>query len=265
MARIARGALGLVFAMALVVAGTGVAGASPTSRRGPDACRGGEIPSGTYRGLVVTGDCTVPDGAEVTVAGDLVLWPGSAFNAQTLGEVHVTGNVVAMRNANFALGCTVMGVGCAADTHDVVDGSIFGVGALTLRIDGSTIHGSIFSVGGGHTSEDVNFPIKDNTVDGSVTVIGWRGTWFGLIRNTIGGGAMIIGNRTNFSNPVQPLDSNEVVANTIGRNLVCLANNPPAQFGDALEDGPPGYGPNTVGGRAIGECADLTHLPMAPT
>jgi hypothetical protein len=38
---------------------------------------------------------------------------------------------------------------------------------------------------------------------------------------------------------------------------VCNSNSPQAQFGDAVEDGPPGYGPNTVGGRAIGECAAL--------
>ncbi len=263
MARIARGTLGLVFATALVVAGAGVAGASPVGTHGPDVCSGGAIASGTYQGLVVTGNCTVPDGADVTVTGNLILMPGSAFNAQTLGEVHVTGNAIALRGSNFALGCTVMGVGCAADTHDVVDGNVIGAGAFTLRIDGSTIHGSILSAGGGNTSGNVNFPIKDNTVDGNVTVIGWSGTWFGLIRNTIGGNAVLIGNRTNHSNPEQGPDSNEVVANTIGRNLVCFSNNPPAQFGDAIEEGPPGYGPNTVGGQALGECADLTHLPAA--
>lgn len=261
MAKIARGTLGLVFSVVLMVAGAGIAGASPAGAPGRDVCRGGSIDSGTYHNLLVAGPCTVPDGATVTVVGTLTLAPGSAFDAQTLGEVHVTGNVLALRGSNFALGCTVGGVGCEADTHDVVDGNVVGVGALTLRINGSTIHGSIISVGGGNTSDNVNFPLKDNVIDGNVTVIGWSGTWFGLIRSQVGGNATIIRNRSNFSNPVQGPDSNEVIANDIGGNLVCFGNDPVAQYGDGLADAPPGYGPNTVGGRALGECAALTSLP----
>jgi hypothetical protein len=45
------------------------------------------------------------------------------------------------------------------------------------------------------------------------------------------------------------------VSNTIGGNLICHGNTPPAQIGDAALEG---GGANTVGGNAIGECADLT-------
>lgn len=256
MARITRGTLGLVFSLALVVAGAGLAGASPAGPSRPDPCPGGTLASGTYPGLVVSGDCTIPDGATVTIAGNLILLPGSALDAQTLAEVHVTGNVVAMRDANFALGCDAEI--CGAETHDVVDGNVIGSGALTLRILSSTVHGNIVSVGGGNIPTDVNLPIKDNKIDGNVTLIGWNGTWLGLIRNEIGGNATIIGNRSNRSNPVQGPDSNEVIANNVAGNLVCHANDPVAQYGDGLEGAPPGYGPNTVGGNAVGECAALT-------
>jgi hypothetical protein len=49
-------------------------------------------------------------------------------------------------------------------------------------------------------------------------------------------------------------DSNEVVSNTINGNLICLGNTPAAQIGHAALEG---GGPNTVGGRKIGECAGL--------
>lgn len=260
MGRLSKGVLGALFATGLVAGSAGVAAAQPPTPSARGVCTGGDIASGTYRGMTVTGDCTVPDGANVTIQGNLVLMPNSVFNAQTLGEVHVTGNVIALRNANFALGCTVMGVGCEGDTHDVVDGNVIGAGALTLRINGSTIHGSIVSNGGGNTSDNVNFPLKDNVIDGNVVVTGWSGTWFGVIRSQIGGNVILLHNRSNFSNPVQGPDSNEVIANTIGGNLLCFGNNPVAQFGDGLVDTPPGYGPNTVGGRALGECASLTSL-----
>ena len=52
------------------------------------------------------------------------------------------------------------------------------------------------------------------------------------------------------------LDSTEIVSNVIGGNLICHGNTPPAQIGDAILD--EGNGPNTVGGNAIGECADVS-------
>ena len=41
----------------------------PTGTSGkPGTCAGGDIASGTYKGLTVTGNCTIPDDASVTVA-----------------------------------------------------------------------------------------------------------------------------------------------------------------------------------------------------
>jgi hypothetical protein len=122
-----------------------------------------------------------------------------------------------------------------------------------------TIHGNLVSNGGGDPASERNFPVKDDTIDGNVTIQGWNGFWFGVIRVNVGGNVIVANNSgtqtglpgTEFEGV---LDSNEVVDNVIGGNLICHGNTPPAQIGDAAEEG---GGANTVGGNAIGECADL--------
>lgn len=55
---------------------------------------------------------------------------------------------------------------------------------------------------------------------------------------------------TRLGDSGQP-DSTEVVDNQVGHNLICQNNTPTARVGDS------GGGQNTVGGKAIGECASL--------
>ncbi len=179
----------------------------------------------------------------------------------------VRGNVLVAALATLNLGCSVQNtmppfpggpVPCPNGiSHDVVHGSIVASQAHTLKIYGITIHGNLVSVGGGEavtgpnasTCEEqpapLNFPVKDNTIDGNVLISGWQGCWFGYIRNVQHGSALLIGNHTAES------DSTEIVTNTIDGNLICLANSPAPQVGDS--EGLP----NTVSGHKLGQCAGL--------
>jgi hypothetical protein len=244
-------------ASSMLLVATATATAASARVPGRHTCSGGSIASGTYRGLTVTGTCKVPDGATVTVRGNLEIAEGAAFNAVTNSTVHITGNVRVEDGATFGLGCTIMGVGnppCTMNTADVVDGNVVLDEPRTMYLDGSAVHGNVTSTGGGpgNTATGlVNFVIKDNTIGGNVRVEQWQGFWIGLLRNTIGGTVTLHENAT--ANP----DSTEVVHNTIGGNLRCSENSPMAQFGDAVDGAPPGYGFNIVTGHARGECATL--------
>jgi hypothetical protein len=88
-------------------------------------------------------------------------------------------------------------------------------------------------------------------------VQGWSGPWFGVIRSIVGGNVIVAGMSGTQAGegPFEGiLDSTEIVSNTIGGNLICRGNSPPAQIGDAALEG---GGPNAVHGKKIGECAGL--------
>lgn len=250
----------------------GAAGASPNYSGHNDhnnavTCASGNVASGRYSSLTIKGHCTIPDGAVVTVSKHLFLNPGSSLNAMTASTVHVKGSVLVARDAYFALGCSLEltqppfpggPVFCPAGvSHDQVDGNVIATQPRTLKINGVTLNGNLVSVGGGaavtgpssSTCEQqpapLNFPIKDNTINGNVLVSGWQGCWLGYIRNVTSGNAVFIGNRTADA------DSSEIFTNTISRNLICLANSPAPQVGDSHGE------LNTVRGRSIGQCAGL--------
>jgi len=240
--------LGAVVALtALAAAGSALAGNHARA-----TCPGGDIASGTYDGLFVTGDCTIPSGAAVTIDGNVTVADGASLNAVTMSTVDITGNVRVGRGGTFGLGCSFFIPGCetfAGVSTWTVGGNIVASQPKTLYLDFSTIHGSVLSIGGGDPS--LNYPIKDNTIDGNVAVLGWHGGWFGLIRNTIGGSVLLLHNRAADTSVLPGSDSSEVVTNTVSGNLVCLLNTPAAQIGDS--EG----AVNTVGGHKIGECAGL--------
>ena len=251
--RVLRMLLVPAIAAGALVAGASAAGAAPAWHGA--VCHSGNIASGTYPGLTITGKCTVPNGAVVVVRGDLVLDEGSYFNAFTQGTVLVTGNIRVGAKALLALGCTPESIPppspCGTvTTHDTVGGNIVAVGALTMYLDGDTIGGNLVSIGGGPgptLNPYINFPIKDNTIQGNVYVQGWKGAWFGFIRNVTLGNATFIGNVGVTKADGTP-DSTEIVTNTIAGNLACYANVPAAQFGDS------GGSPNIIGGFAAGQC-----------
>src|SRR5262245_6341778 len=200
----------------------------------PDSatCSGGPIASGTYSKLTVTGNCTFTPGT-LTVTGNLTVVPGAILNDHVASSggvtVHVGGNVLVGEGA-------VLGLGnynpVPPHVSAVVDGNVIGDQPQTLYLGGMTIHGNLISNGGSGPGR--NFPIKDDTIDGNVILQGWSGLWFGIIRTGVGGNVVIShmsGTQTGLPGTDFEgiLDSTEVVSNTIGGNLICLANSPAAQ------------------------------------
>ncbi|WP_125610110.1 hypothetical protein [Specibacter cremeus] len=255
--------LAILFTLSAMIFTAGLANAAPAAH---STCSGGSIASGTYASLTVTGACSIPDGAHVTVNGPVTVTPGAMLNAISASTVRVTGNVLVKRGATLGLGCSESmtmppfpggPVFCTGVSHDQVDGNIVAAWARTMFIDAVTIHGNLVSIGGGVpvTGADpagceerpgaLNFPVKDNTIDGNVVITGWQGCWLGYIRNVQHGSTVLAHNNTASD------DSMEVVTNTIHGNLVCTRNAPAPQVGDS------GGAPNAVTGAKTGQCAKL--------
>jgi len=143
---------------------------------------------------------------------------------------------------------------------------------LALQIGGVTVGGNLISNGGGVLSTSIadfrNFPVKDNVIHGNLVVQGWHGGWIGLLRNHVDKNVIFSKNvsRSNpETGPGTDGDSSEVqgsdlgaiggpsIPQTIGGNLICFGNVPAAQFN------PGDFGAaNSVGGKALGQCAGLT-------
>lgn len=225
-----------------VVAALCAVGSSAVAATGATTCSGGDIAAGTYKGLIVTGTCTFT-GDRVKVNGDLVVAAGAVLNdhAASTTDVHVTGDVIVQDGG-------ILGLGTYDPTvkhKSQVDGSIIATNPVSLYVSFVRVHGDFISSGGSGAGR--NFPIKDVTIDGNLSLTGWSGFWIGAIRDTVGG-SVTFSNNTGV-NP----DSSEVMSNVIGGNLVCTGNTPPATVNP--DDG--GL-PNVVGGTATGECAGLT-------
>lgn len=248
----------------VVVAGL-VAATAVAAPHGAYTCTGGDLSGPTYSNVFVTGQCTVPNGANVVIRGNLMIAPGATFDAQTHSTVDIRGNVIAGHGSQFGLGCTAAHP-CDGDqteedgfsTNDSVGGNVILNGVYDAAINGDVIHGNLVSNGGGAGLLDpekqfVPFSVKDDEIKGNVIVNGLQTVWFGIIRTKVGGNVVL--NGIQLSDP----DGNEIVADTIGGNLVCHGMNPAPQLGDAINDPnvPPGYGPSQIGGNAVGQCAAL--------
>jgi hypothetical protein len=245
----------LVGAAVLAMAGS-TAAAQATQAR-PGVCSGGDIASGTYSSFTVTGQCTVPAGAEITVLHSLTVKRGAAFVADAApSDVSIGGNVLAGRGSYFGLGCTpAHGCETGPTSNDSVGGNIVLDHVYDAAMNGIEVGKNVVSVGGGggfvfDQGGFVPFSVKDDTIHGNLVVQGLKTTWFGVIRSTIDGNVVLLGIKNDDP------DGNEVVHNTIGKNLVCLRNSPAPQFGDAVEDPslPFDYRFSTVGGRVVGQC-----------
>jgi hypothetical protein len=229
-------------------------------------CSGGPIPGGTYGTFTVTGNCFAANGANVQINGDLIIAPGAILNDHAAesfrgAQMHITGNVLVGAGAVLGLGYNAPEATLGPDT---VGGSIIANQPLTLYVGNVTIGGSLTSSGGGLKSTSVedfrNFPIKDNSIGGNLVVQGWRGGWFGVIRNHVGGSVIVV-NNVSQSNPetgpgVDP-DSTEIMGSfgapqTIGGSLICFGNVPAAQVNPT-----DGGVKNIVAGSKVGECANL--------
>ncbi|HZS94566.1 MAG TPA: hypothetical protein VFA78_07205 [Chloroflexota bacterium] len=278
----------ILLSVAMLVAGSGVmttglvggptiASADPTYAPicGSDEATTATALSGNYYNLTVHGNAYVDNDATLTVTGNLDVAPGACLDAFSMGTVHVRGNVRVGKGATLALGCapgsngpppmepceTSDGVPASAD--DTVGSNIIANQPLTMYLTAVTVGGNVISTGGGFSTPGLNFPIKNMNITGSLVVRDWQGgqgAWFGVLRSQVGGNMILTGD-SGFrpGDGGIPNDSTEVVGNTVGGNLICWGNTPAALYGDAY--GTPGNGPNTVGGTAIGECADLT-IPL---
>ena len=217
---LAAGALGILAPLLPAAA------SAASAATGNTACSGGSIAAGTYRSLTVTGFCSV-DAGSVTVTMNLTLATGAALNAAFGGsDLNVGGNLTA-------------------------------TGALMVLAHHNTIGGNVTQSGGGGGVNCSTFPLgpdgppaystyEDNTIGRNASVTGLGTCWLGFIRNTVANNVNFNGN-ANFDP-----DGNEVVTNSVGRNLNCSGNSPAPQVGDSAGSA------NTVGGKATGQCVVLT-------
>ena len=239
-------------------------------------CSGGTMHAGTYRSFTVTGTCTIAYGANVQINGNLTVAPGASLNDHGAelwmnAQMHITGNVSVGKGAVLGLGWnSPEGEGSLGP--DTVGGNIIAHQPLALQVGQVTVGGNVISNGGGVLSTSVedfrNFPVKDNVIHGNLIIQGWRGGWIGLIRNHVDGNVIFSRNvsRSNpETGPGMDTDSTEVMGSdlsafggpvipqTIGGNLICHGNVPAAQV-NPLDGG----AKNFVGGKGIGQCANLT-------
>jgi hypothetical protein len=257
-------------AMATGLVGTaGIASADPTYA---PICESSEATAGTalsgdYKSLTVSGIAFVASGATLSVSGNLTVAPGACLDAFSLGAVHVGHNVTVGPGATLALGCAPGSNGppgiepCGyAVADDTVGGNITADQPLTMYLTAVTVGGNVVSNGGGFSAPGLSFPVKNMNIGGNLVLQGWQGgpgAWIGALRNQVDGN-VIMNNNVGFRpGEDNPNDSTEVDGNTVGNNLICQNNTPPAHYGDAYNPAE-GNGPNTVGHLAIGECASLT-------
>ncbi len=242
------GALALVFSGTAVAAARGTGGSLPK----PYICAGGDIGSGTYASITVSGACAVAPDAVISVVGGVYVGAGAQLDAQSApSTITIGGDVLAVKGSLLGLGCQPDGVhsghACMIepDGHSTISvkGNITALAANTVLLNGMTIRGNVTLAGGGG---DIPWSIKNDTIGGSVTVIGQTAAWVGVLFNAIGGSVTLAGITVT-----DPGSKAYVVLNTIGRNLICLGL-PQGVSGGFM----PGE-VNTVGGHAIGQCASL--------
>ena len=243
-----------VGAAALVVSGTVGASAQGTS---PTAytCTGGDIPSGNYASVTVTGACAVAAEAVISVAGNVYVAAGATLDAQSAPSTITVGrNVIALRGSLLGLGCQPdtdhAGHPCTVepDGHSTitVNGNVTGLKALAVLLNGVTVKGNVTFVGGG---SQIPWSIKNNTIDGNLTVTGQTTEWLGVLFNRIGRNATLIKIAVHDVDPGAP--GVYIVQNKIGFNLTCFGLTPGVSGGFV-----PGA-VNVVGRHAIGQCASL--------
>ena len=220
-------------------------------------CAGGSIPSGRYSNLVVTGQCTVDDGATISIAGSVLVTNGAALDAQSApSTIDVGGDVTALRGSLLGLGCQPpslvgnSGHECAVNPtgHSTINvrGNVTALGSAVVLLNGITIGGNVTALGGG---SEIPWAIKNNTIGRNVILAGQKTDWIGVLFNHIGGNTALLAIVITDTDPGG--NGAYVGQNTIGRNLACFGVTPKVSGGFA-----PGS-VNVVGGRALGQCAAL--------
>lgn len=247
-----------VIAVTLSLSAAPAMAASPMT--GPPAnytCSGGEIPAGTYANVSVTGPCTVGLGAVIEITGNVTVAAGASLDAQSASATMTIGrNVTAAQGSFLGLGCQPPSYTgnsaheCTVDPEGVsvitVGGSVTANGAMAVMLNGIVVHGNVTLTGGGST---IPWSIKNNVIDGNLTITGQRTEWLGALFNTIGGNATLTNIALSDPHPGAP--GVYIVRNNVARNLTCNGLTPGVSGGFV-----PGS-VNVVGGNATGQCAAL--------
>lgn len=250
----------LAGAGALALSGGPAMAAASSAGTTPAAytCAGGEIPSGTYSSLTVTGPCSVPADAVIHVVGNVNIAAGAMLDAQSAPSTITVGrNVTAGAGSFLGLGCqptsytgnsahpcTVEPEGHSTIT---VKGNITATDAAVVLLNGITVNGNVTLSGGG--SEEIPWSIKNDAIGGNLTVTGQKTEWLGVLFNKIGKNATLANIALSDPDPGAP--GVFIVRNTIGRILTCTGLTPGVSGGFA-----PGS-VNVVGRNATGQCASL--------
>jgi hypothetical protein len=194
----------------------------------------------------------------ITIVGNLTVGAGAFLDAQSAPSTITVGhNVTAAAGSLVGLGCQPSalvhntGHPCTVepDGHSVitVNGNVTATGANTVLLNGVTVKGNVTLTGGGG---DIPWSIKNNTIDGNLTVGGVTADWLGVLFNKIGKNATLT--NITVTDPGDPGRLAFVVQNKIGRNLTCKGIDPGVAGGLF-----PGEPKNIVGRNAIGQCASL--------
>ena len=154
----------LIFSGAPAFAGGWGGGGSGAG--GSYTCTGGEIPSGTYKNVTVSGPCTVGNGAVLTITGNVTVGKGAMLDAQSApATITIAKNVTALPGAFLGLGCQPPALtGNSAhpctvnpDGHSniSVNGNVTTAGTTTVLLNGITIARNVTLIGGGGTGAGV--------------------------------------------------------------------------------------------------------------
>lgn len=232
----------------------GVAGAAPPTAA-PYTCTSGDIGTGTYASITVTGFCDVVPDAVINIVGNLNVAPGAVFDAQSAPSTITVGhNVTAGAGSLLGLGCLPDGVHaghpCASDPNassDItVKGNVSETDAALVLLNGITVDKNVTLNGG----EGNDWVYKWNTIGGNFTASDITPDFFLLGFNNVAG-------NVNLSNiwAVDPADGGfgavNIVINTIGRNLNCSG------LGPRLSGGFIPGAVNIVGHQTTGQCVGL--------
>ena len=265
----------ILFAAAMMVASsgavvtglvgtTGIASAHPSNGWPmPYTCSGGDyqtgtfvpIPSGIYANITVRGACAPAPNAVINVIGSVNVGPGAVLDAQSAPSTITVGrDVLAAPGSLLGLGCLPNPVGhmtghpCTVDPTEssniTVNGNVIAWGANTVLLNGITVRANVALIGGGQQAGNP-WPIKTNTIGGNLLVSGVTPEWLGVVVNNVRGNVIL----TNITAAAG--ETMEVGGNTIGWNLACWGLAPAVSGGVV-----PGEF-NTVGGQALGQCANL--------
>jgi hypothetical protein len=207
--------------------------------------------AGTLCAMVLTSVPAQAQAAAATICTD-VLAPGTYHKVVVPeGAVCTSDGPVTIRAGLFVESGATFVLGSEENPVDTgtISGGVHATHPMNLQIHFTTINGGIVSHGGSGPFGgpfDVTWnAIEDNVINGSVTVDGYDGFWFGFIRNDVHGSVNLNGN------VLEDPDGNEYVTNTIHGSLNCTGNVPAPQIGDSEGE------LNVVTGRKTGQCVDV--------